>query len=46
MIAFSDFLGGLCGLRRWQMIAVELLFLFLASAVLQHFYKKGEAKLS
>ena len=46
MIAFSDFLGGLCGLRRWQMIAVELLFLILASAVLQHFYKKGEAKLS
>ncbi len=46
MIAFSGFLGDLCGLRRWQMIAVELLFMFLASAVLQHFYKKGEAKLS
>lgn len=37
MIAFSSFLGDLCGLRRWQMIAVELLFMFLASAVLQHF---------
>ncbi len=37
MIAFSGFLGDLCGLRRWQMIAVELLFMFLASAVLQHF---------
>ena len=46
MIAFSGFLGDLCGLRRWQMIAVELLFMFLASAVLQHFCKKGEAKLS
>ena len=46
MIAFSGFLGNLCGLRRWQMIAVELLFMFLASAVLQHFCKKGEAKLS
>lgn len=46
MIAFSGFLGDLCGLRRWQMIAVELLLMFLASAVLQHFYKKGEAKLS
>lgn len=46
MIAFSGFFGDLCGLRRWQMIAVELLFLFLASAALQHFCKKGEAKLS
>ena len=46
MIAFSGFLGDLCGLRRWQMIAVELLSLFLASAALQHFGKKGEAKLS
>ena len=46
MIAFSGFFGSLCGLRRWQMITVELLFLFLASAVLQHFCKKGEAKLS
>ena len=46
MIAFSGFLGNLCGLRRWQMIAVELLFMFLASAVLQNFCKKGEAKLS
>ncbi len=25
MIAFSGFLGDLCGLKRWQMIAVELL---------------------
>lgn len=46
MIAFSGFLGGLCGLERWHIIAAELLFMFLASAVLQHFYKKGEAKLS
>ncbi|MCI9022720.1 MAG: hypothetical protein HFH32_18810 [Eubacterium sp.] len=46
MIAFSGFFGDLCGLRRWQMIAVELLFLFLASTALQHFCKKGEAKLS
>ena len=46
MIAFSGFLGGLCGLKRWHIIAVELLFMFLASVVLQHFYKKGEAKLS
>lgn len=46
MIAFSGFLGDLCGLRRWQMITVELLFMFLASAALQHFCKKGEAKLS
>lgn len=46
MIAFSGFLSDLCGLRRWQMIAVELLLMFPASAVLQHFYKKGEAKLS
>lgn len=46
MIAFSGFLGDLCGLGRWQMIAAELLFMFLASAVLQHFCKKGEAKLS
>lgn len=46
MIAFSGFFGDLCGLRRWQMIAVELLFLFLASAALQHFGKKGVAKLS
>lgn len=46
MIAFSGFLGDLCGLRRWQMIAVELLFMLLASAALQHFCKKGEAKLS
>lgn len=45
MTAFSGFLGGLCGLRRWQMIAVELLMMFSASAVLQHFCKKGEAKL-
>ncbi len=44
MIAFSGFIGGLCGLRRRQMIAVELLLMFLASAVLQHFCKKGEAK--
>lgn len=44
MIAFSGFLGGLCGLRRWQVIAVELLLLFLASAALQYFCKKGEAK--
>lgn len=43
MIAFSGFFGNLCGLRRWQMIAVELLFMFLASAALQHFCKKGEA---
>ena len=43
MIAFSGFFGSLCGLRRWQMIAVELLFMFLASAALQHFCKKGEA---
>ena len=43
MIAFSGFFGDLCGLRRWQMIAVELLFMFLASAALQHFCKKGEA---
>lgn len=41
MIAFSGFLGDLCGLRRWQMITVELLFMFLASAALQHFCKKG-----
>ena len=46
MIAFPGFLGNLCGLRRWQIIAVELLLMFLASVVLQHFYKKGEAKLS
>lgn len=46
MIAFSGFLGNLCGLRRWQMITVELLFLFLAAAALQHFGKKGVAKLS
>ena len=46
MIAFSGFFGSLCGLRRWQMITVELLFLFLASAALQHFGKKGVAKLS
>lgn len=43
MIAFSGFFGSLCGLRRWQMIAVELLLMFLASALLQHFCKKGEA---
>ena len=46
MIAFSGFLGGLCGLGRWQMIAGELLLMLLASAALQHFCKKGEAKLS
>lgn len=46
MIAFSGLLGGLCGLRRWQLIVMELLFMFLASAALQHFCKKGEAKLS
>ncbi len=46
MIAFSGFFGGLCGLRQWQMIVVELLSMFLASAALQHFCKKGEAKLS
>ena len=46
MIAFSGFFGGLCGLRQWQVVAVELLFMFLASAALQHFCKKGEAKLS
>ncbi len=46
MIAFSGFFSGLCGLRRWQVIAAELLFMFLASAALQHFCKKGEAKLS
>lgn len=46
MIAFSGFFGGLCGLRRWQVIAAELLFLFLASAALRYFCKKGEAKLS
>ena len=46
MIAFSGFFGDLCGLRRWQVIAAELLFMFLASAALQHFCKKGEAKLS
>ena len=46
MIAFSGFFGDLCGLRRWQMITVELLFLFLASAALQYFGKKGVAKLS
>ena len=43
MIAFSGFFGGLCGLRRWQMIAVELLCMFLASAALRRFCKKGEA---
>lgn len=43
MIAFSGFLGDLCGLLRWQVIAVGLLFMLLASVVLQHFYKKGEA---
>ena len=46
MIAFSGVLGGLCGLGRWQMIAGELLLMLLASAALQHFCKKGEAKLS
>ena len=46
MIAFSGFFGGLCGLRQWQVVAVELLFMFLASAALQHFCKKGEVKLS
>lgn len=46
MIAFSGFFGNLCGLGQWQMVAVELLSMFLASVVLQHFYKKGEAKLS
>ena len=46
MIAFSGFIGDLCGLRRWHIIAVELLFMFLASAALQYFCKKGEAKLS
>ncbi len=43
MIAFSGFFGGLCGLRRWQMIAVELLCMFLASGALRRFCKKGEA---
>ncbi len=46
MIAFSGFFGDLCGLGRWQIIAGELLCMFLASAALQHFCKKGEAKLS
>ena len=46
MIAFSGVLGGLCGLGQWQMIAGELLLMLLASAALQHFCKKGEAKLS
>lgn len=43
MIAFSGFFGSLCGLRRWQMIAVELLLMLFASTVLQHICKKGEA---
>lgn len=44
MIAFSGFIGDLCGLSRWQMITVELLFMFLASGALQHFCKKGRSK--
>ncbi len=44
MVAFSGFFGSLCGLGRWQMIAGELLLMLLASAALQHYCKKGEAK--
>ncbi len=44
MIAFSGFFGSLCGLRRWQMIAGELLLMLLASAALQYFCRRGEAK--
>jgi len=44
MVSFSGLFGVLCGLERWQIIAAELLMMFLASVNLQYFCKKEEAK--
>lgn len=42
MVAFSGSMGAVCGLEHWQMIAAELLAMFLASAGLQHVCRRGE----
>ena len=42
MVAFSGSMGALCGLERWQIVAAELLLMFLASAGLQLFCRQGE----
>ena len=42
MVAFSGSMGAACGLEHWQMIAAELLAMFLASAGLQHVCGRGE----
>ena len=44
MISFSGSFGVLCGLEHWQIIAAELLMMFLASAGLQYFCKEEDAK--
>ena len=41
MISFSGSFGVLCGLEHWQIIAAELLMMFLASAGLQYFCKES-----
>ena len=44
MISFSGSFGVLCGLEHWQIIAAELLMMFLASAGLQYFCKEEDTK--
>ena len=44
VISFSGSFGVLCGLEHWQIIAAELLIMFLASAGLQYFCKEEDAK--
>ena len=44
MMSFSGSFSVLCGLKHWQIIASELLVMFLASAVLQYFCKEEDAK--
>ena len=44
MISFSGSFGVLCDLEHWQIIAAELLIMFLASAGLQYFCKEEDAK--
>lgn len=42
MVAFSGSMGAVCGLERWQIVAAELLLMFLASTGLQLFCGQGE----